>query len=66
MMMDGTTHRFKENEIWQLNEFKQNFYELSKSLPYVYIDAKDCILDNPQMYQYEAIDLNNDANDSHA
>jgi hypothetical protein len=64
MLMDGTTTERKQNEVWQFNMFKIDWGEVSKSLPYNYFEGKDCVADNPLMYQYEAIDLNNDQNDT--
>jgi len=64
LLMDGTTTDRRENEIWQFNMFKIDWGEVSKSLPYSYYESKDCVADNPLMYQYEAIDLNNDQNDT--
>jgi hypothetical protein len=63
LMMDGSFLDAKDNEIWQFNSYKTD----TKKWPKKYQDqSKNLVNDQPLLYKYEIIDLNNDVDDKHA
>jgi hypothetical protein len=63
MTMDGSVLDCKFDELWQTNDFKVNWEKIDRRK--FRNNMKEYIQCSPMLYEFQAIELNNDIDDKH-